>query len=67
MAARATLGVPEITHVVALIESPAGQLPLFGEPGFTAQAVTEEPLGFNIKGETLMAWPTLPEVPVELA
>ena len=57
MAAIEPAGVPLITQLRVLIESPAGSA------GATVQFVIAAPLLFSVVGLTLMAIPTVPLVP----
>ena len=56
---RIALGVPLITQVLALIESPVGSA------GVIEQPVTLEPLLFKVVGVILMGTSHCPEVPEE--
>jgi hypothetical protein len=56
----ATIGVPEITHVVADTVSPAGSVPLL-----SAHAVIEAPFAASVEGVTVIAVPAVTVVPVD--
>jgi hypothetical protein len=53
------VGVPEISHVVELIESPAGS------DGEAEQEVMVDPLSFKVVGLTDKGTSTIPFVPSE--
>ena len=57
------MGVPEITQVDASTDRPAGKAVV---EALIAQAVTLAPRGESVVGETDIATPTLPVVPVAL-
>ena len=56
--ASVAVGVPEITQVVALMDAQAGSA------GEAEQDVTAAPLVIKDEGDMVIAFPTLPEVPV---
>ena len=58
---RRAVGVPAITHVEELTLSVAGNAVVLA---LMSQAVIAAPLVVNVVGETLMAWLTVPAVPV---
>jgi len=61
VAAKMASGVPEITQVEEFTEAQLGNAVL---PDFTPQAVTLAPRLFKVVGETDIAFPKVPDVPV---
>lgn len=54
-------GVPEITQVLAFTLKPEGNAVV---PDLIPQAVIAAPLAARVVGEMLIAWPTVPLVPL---